>query len=407
MTSELTQNVVNQIQQQQQQQQPYKNQPIDIEKLSEFHRTVTDWITDINMDFKNGYLKSPQTSPCGERLKDLITYMATKSPELATIRVQKRQANTSCWQKVRRTLYFILETFIPSIIALITMYTIYTLLTYNYIANTETPQHKYTPIYNTDAELHLRSYQYIVDTYNILPSLNHITGTVGSLLGAVIGATGVFGMNLVDSATGITYIINKIQSMCIAAVIAYTVFRITHPITYIVAEARKTTDKHEIMLLLQSEFEEEYIKVISQSLYSLFVVNVLDTLEQLLFMSSKSTMNQNQSYIMLLSDTYCDDISLLYYTIMTQHEKTIRIMDPMDVLRVSQPTPQFIALMLRLIRESNEELSYQYMMLNQSMLEAPREMYSGLTTPVHTAAQSLKTISALIPQVYITRNMLI
>lgn len=354
MSTEITQNV------------PESNEPplvteIDSTKIHDFHVVITNWITQIHADFKNGngYIKQNPKSICGEKFQELVEYMLTKSPELSNIRVQRRQAITSVAKKIRRTLYFILESFLPVFISLFTMYLLYKMLT-------DYPLHVADPL--TSSPLWLQ----IIEKSPIY---------FGNFVGKVLSMTGSFGSSVITSATGVPNIFNKLYASIMTSLVGYLIYSLSQPISNIVQEARKTTEKQEQVFLLQDEFEAEYKAILSQSLYLLFVLPVMNAFDQLLHMSSKSATLQNHTHIMRAIDTYSENITILYHTFITQHEKAIRIMDPMDVLRISQPSAQFVTLMTRLIRESNDDLAQQYMILNQSMLEAPRQMGQVLTLP--------------------------
>lgn len=353
MSTEITQNA------------PQSNEPslvteIDFTKIHIFHVAVTNWITQIHADFKNGngYIKPNPKSICGEKFQELVEYMLTKSPELSNIRVQRRQAITTIVQKIRRTLYFIFESFLPVFISLSAMYLLYRMLT-------EYPLDVSHPI----------------SSLPWLQTLEKVPNQIGSLVGKVISMTGSFGSGIISSASGVPNFFNKLYATIVTSLAGYLVYRLSQPISNIVEEVRKTTEKQEHVVLLQNEFEAEYRAVLAQSLYLLFTLPILNAFDQLLHMSSKSASLQNHTHIMRVLDTYSENITNLYNTFIMQYEKGIRLMDPTDVLRISQPSTQFITLMTRLIRESNDELAQQYMLLNQSMLEAPRQMGQLLTPP--------------------------
>ena len=355
MSTEITQNVP-------QSNEPPLNTEIDPTKIHDFHVVVTNWITQIHADFKNGngYIKPNPKSICGEKFQELVEYMLTKSPELSNIRVQRRQAVTTVAKKIRRTVYFILESFLPVFISLSTMYLLYKMLT-SYPTQSVTQQLTASPSW--------------------LKTVENVPIHLGNFVGKVLSMTGSFGSSVITSATGTPNFFNKLYASIITPLVGYLIYRLSQPISNIVQEARKTTEKQEQVFLLQDEFEAEYKAVLAQSLYLLFVLPVMNAFDQLLHMSSKSATPQNHIHIMRALDTYSENITILYHTFITQHEKAIRLMDPMDVLRISQPSAQFVTLMTRLIRESNDDLAQQYMLLNQSMLEAPRQMGQVLTLP--------------------------
>lgn len=306
--------------------------------------------------------------------------MITKSPELSNIRVQRRQAMTTLWQKLRRTLYFILESFLPIIISVCTMYFLYTSLTTYTLS--PLPSH-------TEQQSNSHWFQTAIETIEIIPSY------IGSFVGKIISMTGGIGSEVISSAIGVPHFFNKFYATILTSIAGYIMYRLSYPITHIIQETRKTTEKKEHVFLLQDEFEAEYKIVLAQSLYILFVIPVMNAFDQLLYMSSKSAPSPHHAHITRILDTYAENVTILYHTFITQHEKGIRLMDPMDVLRVSQPSTQFITLMTRLIRESTDELAQQYMLLNQSMLEAPRQMGQVLTPPSLPLSFINHTISSM------------
>lgn len=366
---------------------------MDATKIHEFHVIVMEWITEIHNDFKNGngYIKPNPQSICGEKFQELVEYMLTKSPELSNIRVQRRQAMTTVWQKLRRILYFILESFLPIFISACTMYMLYTTLTTYTLSPPSTP-----PPSHTEQQSTTQWFQATIETIETIP------GYIGAFVGKLISVTGGIGSEVISSVTGVPHFINKFYATLLTSITGYIMYHLSYPITYIIQETRKATEKKENVFLLQDEFEAEYKTVLAQSLYILFVLPVMNAFDQLLYMSSKSAPSHHHAHITRILDTYSENVTILYHTFLTQHEKGIRLMDPMDILRVSQPSTQFITLMTRLIRESTDELAQQYMLLNQAMLEAPRQMGQVLTPPTlplsfinhaHLAISSMRNIS--------------
>jgi hypothetical protein len=348
----------------------------DNTKINEFHTVVTAWITEIHEDFKNGngYIKRVPQSICGEKFQELVEYILTKSPELANIRLHRRQVMTTKWQKARRLLYFIIESFLPVFISVASMYLLYMSMT--------TITNSYTT----------KTYSNISPTW--MQTLDKIPNQLGSIIGKIISTTGSFGSSVVSSATGVPNLFGKINAAFVTSLVGYIIYRLSQPISMIVQESRKTIEKGETVCILQDEFEAEYKAVLAQSLYLLFIHPVMNAFDQLLHMSSKSASLAQHAHIIRVLHTYSENITILYYTFITQHEKAIRLMDPTDILRVSQPSTQFITLMTRLIRESNDELAQQYMLLNQSMLEAPHKMGQLFTLPTisPTAIQDTLTV---------------
>lgn len=351
-------------------------------KINEFHAIVTNWITEIHEDFKNrnGYIKHKPQSICGEKFVELVEYMLTKSPELANIRLQRRQAITTKWQKLRRFLYFILESFLPILISVTTMYLLY---------RSMTSQPTATIIVNSDLK-----------SSNWLQILDKVPHQLGSIIGKALSVTGSFGSSIVSSATGVPNLPSKVYASFVTSLVGYLIYRLSQPISTIVQESRKTVEKKEQVSILQDEFEAEYKAVLSQSLHVIFVHPVLNAFDQLLHMSSRSASQSHLAHIVCVLDTYSENMNILYYTFITQHEKAIRLMDPMEILRVSQPSTQFITLMTRLIRESSDELAQQYMLLNQSMLETPHKMGQLFTLPPTFVQDTLTVVNTM-------RNMLV
>jgi hypothetical protein len=351
-------------------------------KINEFHAIVTEWITEIHEDFKNGngYIKRTPKSICGEKFLELVEYMLSKSPELANIRLQRRQAITSRWQKTRRFLYFILESFLPVLISVTTMYLLYMSMTSPTLTSVNSITEPQSP--------------------NWLRRLDKVPHQLGGIIGKVFSVTGSFGSSVVSSATGVPNLPSKIYASFVTLLVGYIIYRLSQPLSTIVQESRKTVEKKEHVLILEEEFEAEYKAVLSQSLHVLFVNAMLNTFDQLLHMSSRSAPQSNHTHIIRVLDTYSENMNILYYTFVTHYEKGIRLMDPMDILRVSQPSTQFITLMTRLIRESNDKLAQQYMLLNQSMLEAPNKMGQFFTLPPTFLQDTLTVVGSM-------RNMLV
>lgn len=346
-------------------------------KINEFHAIVTNWITEIHNDFKNGngYIKNKPQSICGEKFLELVEYMLSKSPELANIRLQRRQSITTRWQKIRRFLYFILESFLPILISVTTMYFLYITM----ISQTPT-----SIIVNPELK-----------SNTLLQTLDKIPHQLGGIIGKVLSVTGSFGSSIVSSATGVPNLPSKIYASFVTSLVGYLIYRLSQPVSTIVYESRRTVEKKEEVSILQDEFEAEYKAVLAQSLYVIFVNAVLNAFDQLLHMSSRSAQPNNHAHIIRVLDTYSENMNILYYTFITQHEKAIRLMDPMEILRVSQPSTQFITLMTRLIRESNDELAQQYMFLNQAMLEAPRKMGRVFTLPPTFLQDTLTVVNSM------------
>lgn len=379
MSTEITQNV------QSTQVSDTASRPVTEEeyvKINEFHTTVTNWITEIHNDFKNGngYIKNTPQSICGEKFLELVEYMLTKSPELANIRLQRKQAITTVWQKARRLLYFILESFLPVLISATTMYMLYMYMT--------------MPIQSSNS-FHIANPNQSSQTAAWLQTLDKVPHQLGSIIGKVLSVTGTFGSSVVSSATGVPNLPSKIYASFVTSLVGYLIYRLSQPISTIVHESRKTVEKRENVSLLQEEFEKEYKAVLAQSLYVIFVHPVLNAFDQLLHMSSRSASQSHLTHIIRVLDTYSENMNILYYTFITQHEKAIRLMDPMEILRVSQPSTQFITLMTRLIRESSDELAQQYMLLNQSMLETPHKMGQLFTLPPTFIQDTLTVVNTM------------
>jgi hypothetical protein len=346
-------------------------------KINEFHAIVTNWITEIHNDFKNGngYIKNKPQSICGEKFLELVEYMLTKSPELANIRLQRRQAITTKWQKLRRFLYFILESFLPVLISVTTMYLLYMSMT------SQTPA-------SIIANPELKS-------PNWLQTLDKVPQQLGSIIGKVLSVTGSFSSSIVSSATGVPNLPSKVYASFVTSLVGYLIYRLSQPISIIVQESRKTVEKREQVSILQDEFEAEYKAVLSQSLNVIFVNAVLNAFDQLLHMSSRSASQSQHTHMIRVLNTYSQNMNILYYTFVTHYEKGIRLMDPMEILRVSQPSTQFITLMTRLIRESSDELAQQYMLLNQSMLETPHKMGQLFTLPPSFLQDTITVVNTM------------
>jgi hypothetical protein len=371
---------------------------VDDNEILKFHTMITRWITSIY----NDKYATPH-SICGKKVKELNQYISSKSQELSSIRVQQIQSRYSNWQTIRRILYFLTETLCTSVLTFTVMYMIYSTVSTISVESDTVALPVYA--YDINATFIERAKQYTYVTYASLPTINSILNQGGAIMGNMLYATGQFGVTLVDNAAGTPHFIRKVYAALFSMLVGFFIYRIVQPFTSVIHRARVATTKYEQLLILQNEFVKEYENTINQSLYHLFSMNIMSVLEQLLFASSKGSSQEAKRHIMCIINIYSADYAILYHAIITPYEKQIRSMDTADILRVSQPTPLFINLMFRIIRESGDELAQQFMLLNQSMLEVPQGMRNAIITPVRNMANSIPYISPVISFINAQRNM--
>ena len=347
---------------------------IDDEKLQQFNSLMSGWLRNIHNDIHvPGIMNSNLISMCGIKLVGLKHCIMLKSTEISTIRINKLQYTNTWMQILRRTLYFICETLLPLISALSVLYILYNVI----IADNKRPSPipvQIIPFPLNNSSLIKYAYYYGKISYNTVisyASINAITNIIGSFAGRIVHATSLIGSSFIDESLGIQNTTLKVTAFCIATVASILVYKITTPFTGVIANGRSAIARKENVILLQSAFIDEYDAAIEQSLYQLLTVPVIAHIENLLHMSSKSASLSDQQQCMSIINIYTEDYANLYYSILTPYEKQINMMDVNDVLRASKPSSQFIILLFRLIRESNDELAQHLMIFNQSLIEAP------------------------------------
>ena len=372
---------------------------IDDEKLQQFNSLMSGWLRNIHNDIHvPGIMNSNLISMCGIKLVGLKHCIMLKSTEISTIRINKLQYTNTWMQILRRTLYFICETFLPLISALTVLYTLYNFI----IVDNKRPGpiHVQTiPIPLNNSSLIDYAYYYGKISYNAVKpfvSINAVTNMIGTFTGRIVRATSLAGSSFIDESLGIRNTTLKVTAFCIATIASVLVYKIITPFTGVIANGRNAIARKENVILLQTAFICEYEAAIEQSLYQLLTLPVIAHIENLLHMSSKSASPSDHQQCMSIINIYTEDYANLYYSILTPYEKQINMMDVNDVLRASKPSSQFIILLFRLIRESNDALAQHLMTFNQSLIEAPITARNSVLATRELAMIPLRSIGNAI-----------
>jgi hypothetical protein len=350
---------------------------IDTKTLREFQTTVANWIAEIHRDTDNhGCIVANPTSLCGKKVIELREHCMARSTEMASIRLHERQTRTTAWH-IRRTLYFLGEGFLPIFLALGMATSVYFYLQDGIVPNQLTSQPP-TP----------------VPWY----SPTEFATIAGELVGAIIGTVKTFGSTAIDTTTGITNTLSKLQIWGMTLCTLWLVYSATLPCTGLLTRARTSSEKREHLAILQSEFAREYRQRIEQALFIALLRPVLETMEHFLASSSQTAPRDMQERIMDIAGTYSTNYELLYHSMLRQVEMRIRAMDMATLLRSVPQNAQFTTLLYQLIRESEDEFARNLMVFHQGLSDISGEMKGALVNTIHNAyTTTAQTVSRKIP----------
>jgi len=337
--------------------------------LREFHTTVSKWIAEIHRDVKqDGYISSTPVSLSGKKLIELRDHCMSRSTEMASIRMHTRQTRTTAWHILRRFLYFLGEGFLPVLLAVTVGAYIY--LLYQPSALQQQQQQSTAPVP-----------WYSPQQFAIIS---------GELVGAVLGTIKTFGSTALDTTTGIPNVLSKVQLWTFTLCATWLVYVATLPCTGLLVRARTASEKREKVQILQSDFAHEYKNRVEQALYITLTRPILETMEHLLASSSQTASADDQQSIMRVAGTYSTNYELLYYSMLSQLEMRIRSMDTASLLRAVPQNAQFMTLLYRLIRESEDEFARNLMVFHQGLTDVSGQMKTALMDTLCNAYSTVK-----------------
>jgi hypothetical protein len=333
--------------------------------LREFHTTVSKWIAEIHRDVKqDGYISSTPVSLSGKKLIELRDHCMSRSTEMASIRMHTRQTRTTAWHILRRFLYFLGEGFLPILLAV-------TVGAYIYL------------LYQPSALQQQQQQQSTAPVPWYSPQQFAIIS--GELVGAVLGTIKTFGSTALDTTTGIPNVLSKVQLWTFTLCATWLVYVATLPCTGLLVRARTASEKREKVQMLQFDFAHEYKNRVEQALYITLTRPILETMEHLLASSSQTASADDQQSIMRVAGTYSTNYELLYYSMLSQLEMRIRSMDTASLLRAVPQNAQFMTLLYRLIRESEDEFARNLMVFHQGLTDVSGQMKTALMDTLYDA----------------------
>jgi hypothetical protein len=108
-------------------------------------------------------------------------------------------------------------------------------------------------------------------------------------------------------------------------------------------------------------------------------------MEHLLASSSQTASVDDQQGITRIAGTYSTNYELLYYSMLSQLEMRIRSMDTASLLRAVPQNAQFMTLLYRLIRESEDEFARNLMVFHQGLTDVSGQMKTALMDTLYDA----------------------
>jgi hypothetical protein len=207
----------------------------------------------------------------------------------------------------------------------------------------------------------------------------------GELTGAILGTLKTFGSTALDTTTGISNVLSKLQMLVFAICATWLVYVATLPCTGLLARARTASEKREKVQMLQSDFAHEYKNRVEQALYILLTRPILETMEHLLSSSSQTAPADAHHSITRIIGTYSTNYELLYHSMLSQLEMRIRSMDMATLLRSVPQNAQFMTLLYQLIRESEDEFARNLMVFHQGLTDVSGQMKTALLDTLQDA----------------------
>lgn len=379
---------------------------IDIQEgdLVSFNMILSGWIRDLYHDMDdNGYVSAIATSLCAQKTKQLVKHVLTKSSEISSIRMQRTKATMRSQNSFYHFFAVCFEACFPYIVF---AFTVYTVFLWN---------KSITPVKSLFSTPALSSIKYeelsyiekaYITVFSYIPTLNTVSTNVGGLFGTLLSEiTHIFDTILVYG-TGISVkrMLTVFYNSLVALLFGYVFFRLSIPLTSVFERYRVTNDRRENIHVLEEEFLLEFERMVERSIYNMMQPNIMKSLEQLLYMSSKSSNIESKRQCMHIVYTFHNDYNVLYMTLLTPIEQHIRMMDLGELLHMTQPSAHFTNTLFRLIRESSDELAVQLNILNQSLIEIPNSMRESLVRPMQTSLDILLHYQPVITNL-VQRNL--
>jgi hypothetical protein len=384
----------------------YAPQPLEITNIeisdnqrNDFQKKIMSWIKELSMDISSsGYIGQEPKSLCAKKTKELTEFTMSKSAQISTIRMNNNLKKTSFWHFVRRVIFFFLESCFPLSVSLLAIYLIYTRYTTNTYTEVEIPV--YLPENYIHEPLYKQLYLYSYARMSQISTFQDLGTMIGSSIGSVINGLSGFILSTLNSTFSISIqgVFIKIYYGILSISIGVLLYLSTKPCTSLFSNSRQLIEKRETLSIIEDQFIQEMNKMIEQCIFTLLQTNISNTFEHFLTLSSKTANKENQIKLSHLIYTYQHDYEVLYILIMGHYEQHIRKMELNEILHLSKTNTHFTNLMYRLIREANDDVAEQIMILNRTLIEIPDSMRNACLKPFEQIGNMIETYRPAVHQ---------
>jgi hypothetical protein len=366
---------------------------------NDFQKKIMSWIKELSSDISStGYIGEEPKSLCAKKTKELTEFTMSKSAQISTIRMNNNLKKTSLWHIVRRVIFFFLESCFPLSISLLAIYLIYTRYSTNTYTEVEIPV--YLPENYYKEPLYKQLYLYTYARISQISTFQDVGTMIGSGFGSVINGVSGFILSTLNSTFNISIqgVFIKLYYGILSITIGALLYLSTKPCTTIFSNSRQLIEKRETLGIIEDQFIQEMNKMIEQCIFTLLQTNISNTFEHFLTLSSKTANKENQSKLSHLVYTYQHDYDVLYILIVGHYEQHIRKMELNEILHLSKTNTHFTNLMYRLIREANDDVAEQIMILNRTLIEIPDSMRNACLKPFEQIGNMIETYKPVVQQ---------
>jgi hypothetical protein len=204
-----------------------------------------------------------------------------------------------------------------------------------------------------------------------IPSLESIGHAFGKIAGKILHMPIVAIVRTLDESIGLPTALSNGRIYIASFFAGVITYILSTPFTKIIEYHRGVWQKREMLTIAQDTFLEEFEMAIERTTIALVKSQLLNVLEMLLVMSSRTSSAEDRVRIAHIISTYSNNYDILYLSILSKIECEIRDMSVAEIIKISHIEQSFLNRMFQLMRDGSEEVSQQMFQFNQSLLNAP------------------------------------